>query len=133
MSLSFISGLLTGCVIGGVGNYLAQKFIKNRPASEYNKNKKIDWEQLYQDHGVFINLIKTDMNEPENRNIREFFVVEPHALLNSSVSRLRYDLTEDNSAAVTQLAELGYIERLPNNCLLYKVQEHFIKQLNSIG
>ena len=87
---------------------------------------------MFQESPHFMNQIKTDMADPEHKNIREFFVVEQHVLLNSSIQRLRYDLNDETIAAVNKLKELGYIEQLKNNCLLYKMEEDFIRQLKSV-
>ena len=131
---SFLSGLLAGCFFGIAGQYAVKRLINNREQSaQAQQNKKIDWNNLFAEYPLFMNLIKTDVSDPENQNIREFFVVEQHTLLNSSMPRLRYDLAGENVAAVTKLEELGYIERLKNNCLLYKMHEDFIIQLKSIN
>ncbi|MCL9684488.1 hypothetical protein [Legionella maioricensis] len=131
---SFLSGLLAGFFIGIAGQYGVKRFINNREqTAQEQQNKKMDWNKLFDEHPLFMSLIKTDVSDPENQNIREFFVVEQHALLNSSSPRLRYDLTDDNVAAVNKLEALGYIERLKNNCLLYKMREDFIVQLKSIN
>jgi hypothetical protein len=130
---SFLAGLLAGCSISALGQYAVKRLINNREKStQTQQNRKIDWNNLFEDHPLFMNLVKTDVSDPENQNIREFFVVEQNALLNSSIPRLRYDLTKNNVAAVNKLEELGYIERLKNNCLLYKMHEDFIIQLKSI-
>ena len=131
MDTSFVPGLLAGCVVGVIGQYYTQKLMDNRRHLEYQTHKKVDWDRLFNDYPLFMNSIKTDINDPECSNIREFFVVEQHALLNSSIPRLRYELSEDSIAAVNILEELGYIERLNNNCLLYKMEKDFITQLRS--
>jgi hypothetical protein len=131
MDVSFVSGLIIGCFIGVVAQYFLQRISGNRDQLEEQMHKKIDWNELFNNFPLFMNSIKTDANDPECNNIREFFVVEQHAVLNSSIPRLRYELSEDNIAAVNTLEELGYIERIINNCLLYKMKEHFIRQLRS--
>lgn len=131
MDTSFLSGLLIGCFVGVVGFYYGQKFTDNRRNTEYYKHKKIDWDKLFSDYPLFMNGIKTDINDSDCKNIREFFVVEKTALLNSSIPRLRYDLSEETLAAVAKLLELGYLEQLKNNCLLYKMHTDFIAQLKS--
>ena len=134
MSPSFLSGLLTGCFVGIVGQYGIQQFLSYKEQStQHHENKKMDWNKLFYEHPLFMVNIKADVSNPEHQNIREFFVVEQNALLNSLIPRLRYDLTEDNIAVVNKLEELGYIERLKNNCLLYKMRDDFINQLKSIN
>ena len=130
MSFSFLSGLLVGFFIGLASQYAIKTFVHNRTSREQEKkDKKIDWDKLFQEYPHFMNQIKADMVDPEQQNIREFFVVEQHALLNSAIPRLRYDLTEETLAAANKLKELGYVEQLKNNCLLYKMEEDFISQL----
>ncbi|WP_045097316.1 hypothetical protein [Legionella fallonii] len=133
MSVSFLFGLLTGFLVGMICQYGIKAWLNNRKHWEQEqKSKTIAWDKMLQERSHFMNQIKTDMADPEHKNIREFFVVEPHALLNSSIPRLRYDLTEETLAAVNKLKELGYLEQLKNNCLLYKMEEDFIGQLKLV-
>lgn len=88
-------------------------------------------DKLFNDYSHFMNIIKNDVTNPNNKNIREFLVVEKEAILNSFVPRFRYELSTDLLPALNRLEELGYIEKIKNNCLHYKIEEDFIMQLNS--
>ena len=89
-----------------------RKFIGNRKQCEREqKNKKIDWDKMIQDYPIFMTQIKSDINDREYKNIREFFVVDQQTLLNSSLPRLRYELNEETITVVNRLKELGYIEQ----------------------
>ena len=53
--------------------------------------------------------------------------------MNSSTPRLRYDLSDETLALVKKLEQLGYIERLEHDSLLYRMEEEFIKNLISFN
>lgn len=133
MDTSFVYGLVAGCLSGVVGKYYFQKFIAGRHYAEGKglQSKLFHWEQICADFPEFIRQLRTDINKPEYKNIREFFVVEQQAILNSPIPRLRYDLTEDSLPAVKKLEELGYIDRIKNNCLLFTMRGDFITLLRS--
>lgn len=130
MDISFLFGFLTGCLATGLGGWQVQKYTTNRKGALAIKNKKIlDLDLLFQDYPHFMGLIKNDINNLVYKNVREFFVVDKEALINSSVPRFRYELTPDIMAPLNRLEELGFIEKLKNNCLHYKIEEEFIQQL----
>lgn len=134
MDTSFLVGFLTGCLTTALGGWHVQKFIDNKKNTKKIKNKKIlDLDKLFNDYSHFMNIIKNDVTNPNNKNIREFLVVEKEAILNSFVPRFRYELSTDILPALNRLEELGYIEKIKNNCLHYKIEEDFIMQLKSIG
>ncbi|KTD31850.1 hypothetical protein Lmor_2472 [Legionella moravica] len=132
MDLSFVTGLFMGCLAGIAGKYLLQNMIVKRQHVEDDKNKQLEWEQLSQDYPQFISQIKKDINNPEHQNIREFFVVDPLAILNTQIPRLRYDLTDEVLCVVNRLELLGYIEKIKTNCLLYKMKDDFIALIRSM-
>ena len=133
MNTSFLSGLFIGCLIGALGRYSILNFIGGRKDIERNQGKIHDLNMLFNEYPHFMSCIKTNVVEPQYRNIREFFVVEKDAILNMSVPRLRYDLSEEIIPALSRLKKLGYIEQIKNNCLLYKMQEDFVSQLRSMN
>lgn len=134
MDTSFVYGLVAGCLSGVVGKYYFQKFITGKQYVEGNGNKSklFQWEQICADFPEFIIQLRADINKPEHKNIKEFFVVDQQAILNSPISRLRYDLTEVSLSAVNKLEELGYIEKIKNNCLLYVMRDDFITLLRGV-
>ncbi|HBD7396420.1 hypothetical protein [Legionella longbeachae] len=131
MSISFIYGFFTGCFVTIIGQYFLQKFINPRRYSKQIDSKKFDLERLFNDHPVFMNTIKADLASANYRDVREFFVVDKEAILNSSIPRLRYELSTEILAVLNRLEALGYIKKLKNNCLHFKVAEDFVIQLNS--
>jgi hypothetical protein len=133
MNILFLYGFLTGIFSTLIVGYYYQKFTGSTGALEKIQNKKFDLEKLFNEHPHFMNTIKNDMNDPNSKNIREFFVVEKDALLNMSTPRLRYDLSEEILPALDKLEECGYIEKLKNNCLHYKIREDFIVQLKAMN
>lgn len=131
MSLTFIWGLITGLLITTLGQYCAQKLTDYRRRSEKTKNKKLDLDKLFNEYPDFMTTLKNNINDPEYINVREFFVVDKNALLNSSLVRFRYELSEAIYPVLKRLEELGCIEKLENNCLLYRIKEDFYIQLKS--
>ncbi|KTC78926.1 hypothetical protein Lche_0946 [Legionella cherrii] len=134
MDISFLFGFLTGCFTTALGGWQVQKIINNRKNSATIKNKKIlDLNRLFHEFPHFMSTIKNDINNSSHQNVREFFVVDKDAILNSSVPRFRYELSAEILPALNRLEELGYIEKLKNNCLHYRIEEEFVMQLQSIA
>lgn len=131
MSISFVYGFFTGCFVTLIGQYFLQKFINQRGCSEQINTKRLDLDKLFNDYPDFMNAIKDDLTNIHYRDIREFFVVDKDAILNPSIPRLRYELSAEILTALNRLEALGYIEKLKNNCLHYKIVEDFVIQLNS--
>jgi hypothetical protein len=132
MGSSFIIGLIAGCLTGSLGLYYLQNVSFNRKKGEIKKNKINELKLLFDTYPAFMNNVKNDLSDPEFKNIREFFVVEKIALMNSAVPRLRYDLSEEILPALAKMEELGFIERLPNNSLLYKMHQDLVAHLNTL-
>ncbi|WP_133137368.1 hypothetical protein [Legionella rowbothamii] len=134
MTSSFSAGLVMGCMIGAIGQYCVQLFLGGSGTSSIKKNEKqTALNELFQAHSHFMEQFKKDINDPVNAQIREFFVVDKMAIMNSSIPRLRYDLSEEIMPLLNQLEDLGYIQMLPNDSLLYQINEHFIRDLNKIN
>jgi hypothetical protein len=133
MNSIFISGVIVGGLITSVGRYCLQKFMVNRRADEDAvNNKKRDMEMLFNEHSEFMNLFKSKINDPESRSIREFLVVEKNAILNSSIPRFRFELTPDILLGLNKLESMGYIQKLENNCLHYKISDEFIVDIRTL-
>lgn len=134
MDISFLFGFLAGALTTALSGLQIQKFMNNRKNVARIKNKKIlDLDRLFHDFPHFMSIIKNDINNPSHKDVREFFVVDKEAILNSFVPRFRYDLSTEIIPALNRLEELGYIEKLKNNCLHYKIEEEFIIQLQSMA
>ena len=132
MNSSFLTGLVIGCMLGAIIPYYMQKFMGSRREMERNREIKNEWDSLFKTYSLFLTQIKNDINEPMYANIREFFVVDKTAIMNSSIPRLRYDLTDEIMPALHQLEALKYIQKLPNDSLLYKMEDDFVTQLKSV-
>ncbi|KTD67091.1 MULTISPECIES: hypothetical protein [Legionella] len=134
MDISFLFGFLAGGLTTALSGLQIQKFMNNRKNVARIKNKKIlDLDRLFHDFPHFMSIIKNDINNPSHKDVREFFVVDKEAILNSFVPRFRYELSTEILPALNRLEELGYIEKLKNNCLHYKIEEEFIIQLQSMA
>ena len=134
MDISFLFGFLAGGLTTALSGLQIQKFMNNRKNVARIKNKKIlDLDRLFHDFPHFMSIIKNDINTPSHKDVRDFFVVDKEAILNSFVPRFRYELSTEILPALNRLEELGYIEKLKNNCLHYKIEEEFIIQLQSMA
>ncbi|STY28654.1 Uncharacterised protein [Legionella wadsworthii] len=132
MDISFLVGFFTGCFSTALIGGRVKEFIQHRKKLENITHKKImDLEKLFHEYPDLMNSIKKDISNPHSKNIREFLVVEKDAILNSLVPRFRYELSPDILPALNKLEDLGYIEKIKNNCLHYKIKEDFIRQLLS--
>lgn len=130
--MSFILGLFIGCGVGAVGHRYWQQSSFNNSYSELmegEKNNEIT--ELFEHYPYLMNLIKSNLNDPEYNNIREFFVVDPSAIMNSSVPRLRYDLSDEMRSLLDRLEEYEYIEQLEHDSLLYRMEDDFVDQVLS--
>lgn len=131
MNISFISGLVVGGLASGMGKYLLGGVTQNRKKTELVERKKNDLNMLFEQHPDFMAQIKQDVKAPQYEHIREFFVVDKHVLMSSTTPRLRYDLVEDILPALDKLEALGFIERQPNDALLYRMHDDLIVQLHA--
>lgn len=130
--MSFLLGLLIGCGFGA----MAYHYFLNYKSSDAHSNsmltkKNNDMTVLFQHNPYLMNLIKSNLSDPEYKNIREFFVVDKLAIMNSSVPRLRYDLSDETLSLVQKLEEFDYIEQLDHDSLLYRMDEEFVEDINS--
>lgn len=130
---SFFYGLLVGCISGAIGYSYVQKFTFNRGQLAKGKNHRDEINLLFEQYPDFMSHVKNNINDPEFKNIREFFVIDKSALMNSSIPRLRYDLSDEILPVLNKLEEAAYIEKLPNDSLLYKMNEHFISQVRAFN
>ena len=132
--MSFLFGMLIGCGLGAVGHHFYLQYKLNGSFSKgYLVRQEHEMVALFQQDPYLMNLIRSNINDPEYKKIREFFVVDKHAIMNSSTPRLRYDLSDETLALVKKLEQLGYIERLEHDSLLYRMEEEFIKNLISFN
>lgn len=133
MNSSFLLGLFFGCFLGPILYFCFQKISLTKSEAEQNKKKDDQWESLFNTHSIFLNQVQKDINIPAHANIREFFVVEESAIMNSLVPRLRYDLSDSILSALNTMEEMGCIQKIPNDSLLYQMEEHFILRLKSFN
>ena len=103
MNPSFLAGLVIGCFAGIMIHSYLRKIISSRGDVESNREKRNEWDLLFNTFPYFMNQIKNDVNNPDNVHIREFFVVDKTAIMNSAIPRLRYDLSTEVMPALNQL------------------------------
>lgn len=132
--MNFIYGFLLGCVMGVLGHYRWVYYKANQPylSSTASKNKD-ELIHLFEHYPSLMDLMKRNVSDPEYYKVREFFVVDPLAIMNSSVPRVRYDLSDEFLALLQRLEHLRYIERIEHDSLLYRMQEDFILQLKAFS
>lgn len=132
MGFSFVIGLLAGCLTASLGFYFFQHSAFNWKKDDVKKNKIHELKLLFEHYPALMNHIKNDLADPDFKNIREFFVVEKIALMSSAVPRLRYDLSDDILPALDTLEKLGFIQRIPNGSLLYRMHQDLVSALNAL-
>ena len=132
MNSSFLYGFLAGCLVTIIVPYCMKKIgVDNEGSRESARNSKEALDALFLQHPDFMNALTSDINNPEYANIREFLVVDKHAILNASIPRFRYELSEAILPALSALEKLGYIQPFKNNCLHYKMMEAFVMQMQT--
>lgn len=132
--MSFLFGLLIGGGLGAVGHHYFQHYRANGSYSDgFFAKKENEMASLFKHYPYLMNLIKSNINDPEYKKVREFFVVDPLAIMNSSVPRLRYDLSDEALSLLKRLEELGYVEQLDHDSLLYRMEDEFIDDLSSFN
>lgn len=131
MASSFSTGFVMGCMVGAIGHYCVHLFLSS-DTNKVKQNEQRDvLNNLFNTYPVIMERFKVDFSDPENATIREFFVVDKTAIMNSSVPRLRYDLSEEIMPVLNELEALGYIHTLPNDSLLYQMNDEFLYQLKN--
>ncbi|PJD95868.1 MAG: hypothetical protein CK426_06930 [Legionella sp.] len=129
--MSFLSGLLLGCIIGVVGYYSIHRYFTQDQEEGVNSQEE-DILSLFNDFPQEMQVLCAMLFMPEHQNIREFFVVDPSAIMNSATPRLRFNLSEGLLHLIARLEEWGCIEQLEHDSLLYKIEEDFFEDLMAL-
>lgn len=133
MNSIFIGGFIVGALTVTSGRYCLDGFLNHRRKSvDELEQKKLGMEMLFTDHPEFMTLFRNTINAPGCTDVREFFVVEKNAILNTSIPRFRFELSAETLPVLNKLEQMGYIQRLENNCLHYKISDECIVQMNSV-
>ncbi len=128
--MSFLFGLVVGCAVGALGHYSFQQYTGEREEEDLldrDINDSID--SLFNDFPELMHDMNSALNDAQAPPAREFFVVDKEAIMTSSLTRLRFDLSEEFLYLLQRLEEAGYIEQLEHDSLLYRIDEEFINHL----
>lgn len=123
----FLLGLLAGSTIGFFAGHGFKKIRSNDDSSTKPHGRSQALNDLMIQYPEFMAQFASDVLS--SVTIKEFFVVDKEALLNSAQPRHRYDLNDDVLSVMTTLEHFKWISKIPNNCLLYKINEQLIVQL----
>jgi hypothetical protein len=109
-----------------------QKFTDSRRKAENIKDKLKRLKKLFGDFPEIMNEIKNDINNNQYKNIREFVVLEPIAIMNNTIPRFRYEKSVNIFPVLNSLEELEFIKKINQDPLIYQMNESFINQLRSL-
>ncbi|OJY36153.1 MAG: hypothetical protein BGO90_12675, partial [Legionella sp. 40-6] len=130
MDGSFILGLISGVVIGAAGHYYLQNKLRSVGYVQNSKPVYEELNELFNEFPEFMEQFKQDLLNPEYDDIDEFFLIPKEALMTSLTQRLRYDYSEEIMPLFHKLENLNYITRLPNDALLFRIEQEFHIALN---
>lgn len=130
--MSFLFGLVVGCAVGALGHYSYQHYGsagEEEHSLDSDINDTID--SLFNDFPELMDEMNRTLRDTGHPPLREFFVVDKEAIMTSSTTRLRYDLSKEMVHLLQRLEESGYIEQLEHDSLLYRIEEEFINHLDA--
>lgn len=126
-----------GCIVGVVSGLLLSRFLKSIRCQAGLSQKQLLFtatkEQLLSEHQEFLTQLVQDFDDSANAHVKEFFLVQNNAIMNSAIPRLRYLDSEQNIQAARLLEELDFIQKIPHGSLLYRISNWSgIKSLKSL-
>lgn len=127
--MSFIVGLGVGSLLGAVGHYYFQQYSLDNKRTTFTHGGQIELSALFEEFPNLMDLFKRKISDKEYSSIREFFVVDPLAIMNTSQLRLRFDLSDELLSLLEKLEGLELIYQLEHDSLLYCMTEEFVSQL----
>lgn len=120
MNYIFIEGLICGLIMGSLGyHYILSGFLQD-PIQTNDVLQQQEIEQLFITNSSFMKQLKEDFQDPRRDGVKEFFVVPDSAIMNSSIPRLRYHLSDEHVLVLNTLERWGYIKKIPHDSLLYE-------------
>ena len=105
-----------------------------KPKSLSDHPDDVEWYEIERRFPVLIAEMKEDFANPENINIREFFIKSSTTTVNRSEPCLEYhtDVHPDLKAAISYFEDLDLIRDItPGNCPMYLLKERFVDYLQS--
>lgn len=94
----------------------------------------VAWYEIERRFPVLIAEMKEDFANPENINVRKFFIKSSKTSVNRSEHCFEYhtDVHPDLTAAISYFEDLGLIRDITSgNCPMYILKEHFVDYLQS--
>lgn len=131
---SLAVGFVVGAFTGAAGHYLGEKYTDERRTKLLNKQQDQEWSDLEMRFPKVIGEMKSDVNNPEFADVREFFIKSSRITVNRSKPSFEYhtDVHADLSAALAHLEELGYIVDITSgDCTKYRMREVFVDKLRN--
>ncbi len=131
--LSLSVGFLIGAITGATGNYLGDKYTDKRRDRELAREQSKVWQGIEERFPSVIAEMREDVCQPENKHIRNFFVLSAGTVLGIvSEPCFQYDTGThpDLQVAVSYLVSKGLVTDITtSNCPMYRVQESLIDRL----
>ena len=119
-------------VIGLVIELIRRKIRKPKSLSVHAND--VTWFEIERRFPVLIAEMKEDFANPENINVRKFFIKSSKTSVNKSEHCFEYhtDVHPNLTAAISYFEDLGLIQDItPGNCPLYILKENFVDYLQS--
>jgi hypothetical protein len=134
--VSYFATFLGGVAVGGVGQYLADRFTDQRREQKKISDEKIRFANL---NGLMPQLFQemvTDLKEDVPATIREFVVLSTRGnSFNGSKPRFDYFVSEHPNLMnqVLLLAEAGYVQDVTiANAPIFRMREDFVLMLREL-
>lgn len=136
-SLLDVSHLVTfvgGAIVGGAGQYLADRFTDQRRKQLAKSEAKKQFSALKAVMPKLFAEMVQDLNIDQSQSIREF-VITPNRRVSFNGSKPRFMYYEDEHpdvrVHVDRLLEAGYLQDVTvGNVPIYRLREHFVLLLN---
>jgi len=130
LDVSHLVTFVGGAIVGGAGQYLADRFTDQRRKQDSTSEAQKKFVQVKAAMPALVAEMLQDLNNDQSQSIREF-VVTPNKRVTFNSSKPRFIYYEDDLNGlrlhVDRLFEGGYLDDVTvGNAPIYRMREHFV-------
>jgi hypothetical protein len=130
--ISYCITFLAGTLTGAAATYFGNKYTDQRRHQDREKELAGSFASTREQMPELLAEMKSDLQQPENRLIREFFISRREYTLNAGGDCfIYYENDHENLQAKVHILEnVGYvIDVTPGNAPKYRMREEFVRRL----
>ena len=125
--LTFLGGLVTGIF----SNYIANRWTEKTKLKDLKRNRRKEFRELKNKMPDLFNEIKEDLQNPDFKNCREFFVSPIRGIVVNHSNQVFFYYEDEHKNLMSNiriLEQAGFINDItPGNLPKFQFQEEFVK------